>query len=72
MGPDSICPICKSPIDTEVCWCGGLMASHTGWEGHTAIEMGCICHYADFDWETAYQNYLKEVDSGRKQNTDNI
>lgn len=61
MGPNDICPVCKNPIDTEICWCGDPIDFHSIGDGHTPVEIGCICHYHDFDWDTAYKNYLTEL-----------
>lgn len=39
---DPVCPGCGQPIDTDVCWCGALMADACH-EGHTPICLGCDC-----------------------------
>lgn len=37
------CKGCGNEIDPDVCWCGDLINSHSGYEGHLAIPIGCDC-----------------------------
>lgn len=43
------CGGCKRPIDPDLCWCGEFTKGHgTPLDvGHSAVPMGCCCHYAD-------------------------
>lgn len=40
------CESCLNFIDPEVCWCGEAVGQHHMGSGHSPIEMGCVCHYA--------------------------
>jgi hypothetical protein len=37
------CPECKQEIDPDTCWCGDLYESHTVFDGHYFVPMGCDC-----------------------------
>ena len=42
----TVCPGCLNEIDTEVCHCGNYIKSHTIYDGHSPVPMGCTCGYA--------------------------
>lgn len=37
-----VCSGCGQEIDPDTCGCG-LPITHSGWEGHSPIPMGCDC-----------------------------
>ena len=61
MEPNDICPSCKNPINTEVCWCGDLIEKHGIGDGHSPVEMGCTCYYDDKENELRYLEYLRDI-----------
>lgn len=39
------CKGCGKEIDSDICWCGDLISTHTIDCGHSPVPMGCECYY---------------------------
>lgn len=55
----AICEGCKRDIDPTHCWCGSPMDGHGMYDGHSPVEMGCVCGYEDDKREEAEAAYLE-------------
>lgn len=49
LGPH--CTSCGNSIDPDVCWCGDYAKSHSGYDGHSFVAMGCDCSRHERDWK---------------------
>lgn len=59
----SVCRSCWNFVDGQFCWCGDAIESHTGYEGHSAIPMGCRCGYADQPQPHSVPDYPSDLNA---------
>lgn len=57
----AVCRSCWNFIDPETCGCGDAIKSHSGYEGHSAIPMGCRCGYAEQPQSESVPDYANDV-----------